>query len=210
MTKFVALTPSERGVEVLVLRDDVLDADPFNVVVNGGNAQATALLSYLDEGAFAQARMVSEQVVDLAEQWLHDKPEDPVSAAIGGYYLLRAGQLDKLHDWTNNLANRIKWLPDGCVIDAWHLLRQAKSEPDRARERLLEAENRGLPLLTQGLRLLLDGLSLFHRRENRDTMVGAALERLRRYASAADWSAPTTTFFAHDSPYQPMTPPTPQ
>ena len=76
---------------------------------------------------------------------LQRKGKDPSGAAIGGYFLLRAEQLDRLHDWTGNLAERFPWLPDGCVIHAWHLLKQEESDPKRARKRLLEAEQRGLP-----------------------------------------------------------------
>src|SRR5205823_5460912 len=57
-----------------------------------------------------------------AEQMLRDKLMDPLGAAVGGYYLLRSESLTLMHDWPNNFANWIEWLPDGAIIHAWQLL----------------------------------------------------------------------------------------
>jgi len=53
--------------------------------------RAEALLGYLISGDYGSARAVSEDVVKYAEKLLHDKTSDPGQAAIGAYYLLRAG-----------------------------------------------------------------------------------------------------------------------
>ena len=196
-SKFVALPPSDH-MRILLVLDDTpgQDQDPLNVVVDGGNPQAEALLGFLNNRDFASARVIGEDVIKSAEALLYDKQQDPASAAIGGYYLLTAGKLDRLHDWTNNLANWIPWMPDGAVIHAWHLLRQTRPDEFQARARLIEAASRGVPLYTKGLRLLFDGLNIMKRRtDGTDEELNLALERISPYAVAADWTTPTTTFF---------------
>lgn len=196
-SKFVALPPSDH-MRILVTVDNEVgqDEDPLNVIVDGSNPQAEALMGFLRNRDFASARAIGEGVVESAEKLLFNKQEDPASAAIGGYYLLSAGRLDRLHDWTNNLANWFPWLPDGALIHAWHLLRQKQQDVEQARARLIEAANRGVPLYTRGLRLLFDGLNIFSRRaDDMDAEVRSALERISPYAGAADWSTPTTAFY---------------
>ena len=209
-SKFVALPPSDH-IRILVALDDEVgqDEDLLNVIVDGSNPQAEALLGFLRNRDFSSARAIAEGVIDSAERLLFDKVRDPASAAIGGYYLLSAGRLDRLHDWTNNLANLFPWLPDGAVIHAWHLLRQKKQDVNQARARLIEAANRGVPLYTRGLRLLFDGLNIFNRRaDGTDAEVKSALERISPYASAADWSTPTTSFYGQTpgdpEPFRPI------
>ncbi len=146
LAKFVALPPADPvKVQIDGSQFQGTDADRLKVSVRGTNPGAESLLTYLSRGAFEAARTVGGAVLDDAEMNLQRKGKDPSGAAIGGYFLLRAEQLDRLHDWTGNLAERFPWLPDGCVIHAWHLLKQEESDPKRARKRLLEAEQRGLP-----------------------------------------------------------------
>lgn len=196
-SKFIALPPSDHMRILVTLNNEVgQDEDPLNVIVDGGNPQAEALLGFLRNRDFVSARAIGDSVTDAAEKLLLDKQEDQAGAAIGAYYLLTAGRLERLHDWTNNLANWFPWLPDGAVIHAWHILRQEQQNVEQARARLLEAANRGVPLYTRGLRLLLDGLNIFSRRaDGTDAEVKSALERVGPYATAADWSTPTTSFY---------------
>lgn len=197
LSRFVAV-PTSGTTRVLVAADaqSPQDPDPFNAVVSTANPSAEALLRFMSTGDIASAKRTGEAVLRDAEMLLFAKLDDPCSATIAAYFLLSAANLERLHDWTDNLANWFPWMPDGAVIHAWHLLKQPKPNPDGARARLLEAEARGLPLYTYGLRLLLDGLSLFEDRDDPGFQVRAALDRLRPYGMAADWQAPTTTFHA--------------
>jgi hypothetical protein len=175
-------------------------------VVDSENPRGEALLGYLMSGDYGAARTVGEHVVQYAENLLHDKTLDPGQAAIGAYYLLRAGRLDRLHDWTRNLANWTPWMPDGAVIRAWHLLRKPKPNPEHALAWFLEAEQRGIPLYAQGLRLLFDGLRLFEARiPDEGGPVTTAVDRLRPYLAASRAGSGTTCFFA-EFPAGPMTP----
>jgi hypothetical protein len=223
-SRFVALplpplpappTGAPLEVRVLVVRNERPGArpnepghpagDPIALLVKAGQAAAQMLLGFLAGGDFGAARQVGEAVMDHAENFLKDKEEDPSSAAIGGYYLLKAGELERLHDWTRNLADWFPWMADGAVIHAWHLLRRPKPDIERARQRLLEAVRRGLPLFTEGLRLLYDGLDFFASQKTDDVEVAHARDRVRRYARACTWHSQTTCFYAKD-PTKPLFP----
>jgi len=79
-----------------------------------------------------------------------------VAAALGGYALLRAGQLDRLHHWPRNLADWFPWLPDGAVIAG----EEAALEGDHtlAIKYVCDAGGRGLPVFGAGLSLLASRL----------------------------------------------------
>ena len=81
----------------------------------------------------------------------------PIGAAIGGYVLLRLGELDRLQDWTKNLCKYFPWLPDGVVIYAEHLARVG--EHQQALERFLELPKRGLPFTSSGLTAMVESLA---------------------------------------------------
>jgi hypothetical protein len=194
--QLVAIPPGAANISVLASHDQ---AGPgLGVVAASGNATAQSVLSYLTSGSIGAAREVAE----TAEGLLYGKVGDAFGAAIGGYYLLRIHDLARLHNWPANLADWMQWLPDGAVIRAWQLIReqQASATVDESvlaqgRGYLLDAARRGVPLLTEGLRLLLEGLSLFDRgARGSDHEIAAALRRMRVFINAADLTAPTTTF----------------
>jgi hypothetical protein len=205
-SKFVALPPS-RHLKIFIIKDDLSrrSQDQLNVLVSSANQRAETLLAFMVAGDYASARRVSSSVMEDAERLLYDKLRDPSSAAIGGYFLLSAAQslpnhdLQAMHVWPRNLSEWMPWMPDGAVIYAWQLLRQNKPDIIGARAQLLEAASRGIPLYTQGLRLLFDGLSLLVDRNEGSTILDqdahAALKQVRPYAAAADWDTATTTFF---------------
>ena len=198
---FTSLPPAS-NVKCLVKLSDCNDQQvhPIDVTVSTDNKKSETLLTLLTTGAIRQAQSLE------AEELLYSKMENPIAAAIGGYYLLKVGELKRLHDWANNLANWFSWMPDGAIIHAWQMM----SEPNmtdalarRIRERLLEAHRRGLPIYTEGLRLLHDGLSqLWYYFKNNDDEIKTALSQVSKYVEVADWSQETTTFIGI-SPDQP-------
>ncbi len=196
--RFICLPPTPQTVQVL------LRASRSPSERNGGLAvkvasldhRAETLSHYLRSGSMEAARLVSEEVLGEAERLLFDKLRNPMGAVIGGYYLLTVRAYERMHNWPNNLANWMEWLADGAVIHAWQLLRTAGVRGrSRARERLLQAVERGLPVFSEGVRLLLDGLELFADQDQSDRAVAEALARLRRYAGAMDWEQRLTTFY---------------
>lgn len=174
------------------------EVHPLDVIVSTHDTGAEAILSLLDTGAVEDAKVIEN--AGAAEQMLYQKIANPSGAAIGGYYLLKSGDLDRLHDWTLNLADWIDWMADGPVIRAWHVLKDARLHgKDRAetyakaREFLLKAVDRGIPVYTEGLRLLRDGINALSQNKD-DAEAQAAKAIVDRYTESCDWSAPTTTF----------------
>jgi hypothetical protein len=90
------------------------------------------------------------------------------------------------------------WLPYADLIHAWQLL-QTGDSISKAVERLLQSVGRGVPLYTEGVRLLIDGLELTRHQSTAlglSTPVEGALAWIRRYAGAIDWNQSLTTFNA--------------
>jgi uncharacterized protein YjbI with pentapeptide repeats len=195
--RVVALPPAER-LEVTIRPSGDGSAPGLTVTVATDRNEAEALLGYLTVGALDHARLVSQQTETL----LLGTGSDPAGAAVGGYYLLRVSDLERLHNWSANLANWTGWMPDGAVIHAWQLIREHQQMLTRsvdvldiARARLLEAVERGIPVYTEGLRLLISGLKLMDfEADGQDTDVRDALDRIQPYSQAADLGQPTTTF----------------
>jgi hypothetical protein len=173
---------------------------PLDITVSTDNLKAESLLALLTNGSINQAKSLMK--IEQAEQLLYDKGIDPAAAAIGGYYLLKMNALEHLHDWANNLANRFPWMPDGAIIHAWQQLRKSDTKQnvikEGVRERFLQAIDRGIPIYTEGLRLLYDGLKLLSysstEGDSLDVAVKQALEKIKKYVQAVDWSQETTTF----------------
>ncbi|WP_169409396.1 hypothetical protein [Dyadobacter beijingensis] len=169
---------------------------PIDVTVATEHYKAETLLTLLTNGAVARAKRLSN--AEEAERLLYEKMVNPVTAAIGGYFLLKTDELERLHDWANNLANWFPWLPDGAIIHATQLLsKKDKTEADiqMIRTRLLGAASEGIPVYSEGLRLLEKGLTqLWYHSDKGDEEVGNARKRIGSYAAVVDWSQETTTF----------------
>lgn len=112
------------------------------------DARADACAGYLIGGR-------PDQTVALApsaESLLFSKMADPIGAALGGYALVRLGELDRVHNWADNLAHWFDWLPDGPVIAGEVAAR--RGEDARAAEFFVAACTRGVPLFGEGLSLI--------------------------------------------------------
>ncbi len=199
--KCVAIPPSN-ATKVLVQPSARPGAHPLEVVVSRDNLALEGLLALLQRGEVQEATELEEQAA-LAERFLFTKRKDTAAAAVGGYYLLRTDDYERLHDWANNLADWFDWMADGPIIHAWQIIAEYRNRKgangsgvlEEARDRLLLAVDRGFPIYTEGLRLLRDGLLLFDRRsDGNDKDVRTALQQVGEYVAAADWTATTTTF----------------
>lgn len=151
------------------------DSAQIEVLVNGrqsptGSAIAVtvrdrdvgAALAYLARGAFDAAATLFTDV----ESMLYGKVRNPLAAAAGGYVLVGRDVADEPRQWDSwlgNLRDWFGWMSDGSVLWACRRLRQATTEGDlqQARDGLIEAYDRGVPLYTLGLSWLMDGLSEF-------------------------------------------------
>jgi hypothetical protein len=197
----------------------------FPTEANGGLAvklttwdkDAESLLRYEERGAIDSADAISpnfieaeqrrlqvdlsEDALDRAEEYARTKLVNPSRAAIGFYYLLRTRALDRLHQWPNNFANWIGWLPDAAVIHASQVLRSSPIDLDLARRRLAKAAQLAPPVYTEGLRLLFEALHVLRTHpgltDRAQAEVGEALARVTSYAEACDWTEAITTFFGN-------------
>jgi hypothetical protein len=197
-SQFVAVPPTE-NMRIYVLDHHSageLDA-PFRVIVGSGDPAMQALIGFLSSGDFYSARSVGDRWFAVAEKMLQDKLQDAVAAAVAGYFLLAVGEYSRLHDWTRNLADWIGWLPDGPIIRAFHVLSEKEPDLTEVRVRLLQAVERGIPIYTQGLRMLFDGLNMMNiRAGGKDPELRQALQKIRVYAATARWNSPVTSFTA--------------
>ncbi len=184
------------------------DIHPIDVQVSTDHFKAETLLTLLTNGAIKDAKTLSN--AKEAEDLLFQKMRDPVTAAIGGYFLLKIGELERLHDWSNNLAHWFDWLPDGSIIHATQLLNKkekTQDDIDMIRQRLLQAAATGLPVYTEGVRLLEKGLTqLWYHSKQSDVEIRKALLKTGHYLEAMDCTQETTTFIGK-SPSEPGRPP---
>jgi hypothetical protein len=166
------------------------------------NRDADLLIRYGSKNMYGEALQVAESPDVLAQNLLAGKFISPIGAAVGAYLLLRTGNVDRLHDWTTNLYNYFKWMPDGAVILAEHLARVGNHE--QALATLMELPKRGLPFMSSGLTYALNRLRQYAAVSEKQFSVrdGPALKRLisdlAPYANFTDIARPILTFTGSD------------
>lgn len=173
----------------IVARADRLRAEgsiTYSIRVLSANPVADTVFNYLGRSELMAASAMSEWA-ERAEFLLQSKVRDPFAAALGAYLLLKLGQFDSMHQWAKNLADWFEYLPDGCVIWAWQLIRTDPTREQEIDQYLRKAAMRGLPVYSQGLRLLLDGLKLSGPGQAK------TFEDLENTAGQVIWEAPLTT-----------------
>jgi hypothetical protein len=157
------------------------------------SASANLLLRYGRQGAYQRAGDTAR-----SERLLAEKIDDPVAAAGGAFALLRLGELEALHDWTENLRSWFPWLPDGAAIRGEHLARLGRHA--EALTAFAELPKRGLPVLADGLFYAYERARRYSRlksERSRDVDVGLArtlLETLEPYARVVHRQRPFTSF----------------
>jgi hypothetical protein len=167
-------------------------ADPgYRLAVTVNDQLLGTVIGYLGAGDLPSAGKLLAHIEDLAEDILLHKMGNPLAAAAGAYVLLgnqHTAKQERWHHWIGNLAEGYRWLPDGAIQHAWVKLRHQKvaGNLEEARASLLEGFRRGLPFYSQGVRLLVDGLTLFandaRAADTRDKEVESALRSVRRWS----------------------------
>jgi hypothetical protein len=194
---FVSIPPVY-DVKVLIRPSESKDEYdfPVDVTASTDDYRTETLITLLTNGNLADAKTL--QNAEDAERLLYHKMTSPVAAAVGGYFLLKIGELNRLHDWARNLASIFGWLPDGGIIYATQLLsKKEKSQKDIEEIRfwLLRASQQGIPVYSEGLRLLEKGLTqLWYHSNQMDSEVQEARNKMGRYLESADMTQETTTF----------------
>ncbi|HEX8752827.1 MAG TPA: hypothetical protein VF731_05365 [Solirubrobacterales bacterium] len=157
---------------------------------------AQALLNFLNLDLIGDAELLSHSRALQGEYLLRDKVADPLAAVAGAVALLRMNELDRLHDWTANLADWFPWLPDGTAVRAEHLA--LAGNHDEAVELLRELPTKGLPVLSTVLGFATDRMRTYSAYWPADGGLRHTLELLTSYALATDFSQPVTTFSGRD------------
>jgi hypothetical protein len=147
-------------VEVLVNERQSPTGSAVSVTVR--DPRVGPALGYMARGAFdAAATLVRD-----AEALLYGRMENTLAAVAGAYVLVGSELADRPQrwdPWLDRLRGGCDWLSDGSVLWAVRRMRRARTEEDRAeaRDALLEAFDRGVPVFTLGLGRLINGLSEF-------------------------------------------------
>jgi len=190
----------QRGCILLVHRQP----DRYWIEVHLENPEANLLLGY------QQNREMQEEAV-TAERLLQGKLDDPVAAMVGAYSLLRFGELDRLHNWSQHLMDWMRWIPDGAAIRGEHLARLGRHQ--EALEAFLAVPARGIPMFSDGISFLVDRLRLYTSSRTATQFhpdhVAAAKElhaKITDFSSYVDFEKILTTFTGLD-PSKPDTRP---
>jgi hypothetical protein len=151
------------------------------------NPDADAVIEYMANGDMRAAASMSTWI-ERAADLLRDKIEDPYGAAVGGYLLLRLRRYEQMHNWARNLADWAPNFADGPIIWASQQIgEQGSSAAGEIEIYLRRAVERGLPVYTEGMRLLSEGLRMLP--SNAQSSLSAQLNE--RYGRGV-WSSPIT------------------
>jgi len=147
-------------VEVLVNGRQSPTGSPIAVTVRDHDIGAG--LAYMSRGALDAAASLFTEV----ESALFVDLQNPLAAAAAGYVLTGTDLADEpthWDPWLRTLRDLFGWMSDGAVLWAVRRLRRAATTADLelARDGLVEAYDRGVPVYTRGLSWLMDGLSEF-------------------------------------------------
>lgn len=185
----------ELTIQVLVnLPASISSRDSCSVSIAIPDRRVGAVIGYLGSGLLPTA----QKLVKTATDMFYDKMVNPLAAAAGAYVMVFAEQSreqEVWHQWVQNLMNWFTWLPDGAILHAWLKLTYGnKGDLIEARRSLLEAYRRGLPFYSKGVKMLLDGLTLFANDANHsDSEIEDALRVVRRVAMNTNMRQPFTT-----------------
>jgi hypothetical protein len=159
------------------------------------------MLSFLGKGNITGAASALRHSKErLFTHWLFNKRLNPLAAAAGAYVMVetvrqRTPYKGRWGDWVVNLSDWFSWLPDGAIALAWYELATRprhgkavrKKKEQSARELLIKAVERGVPLYSHGARLLVDGLSLFVGQDRIDQRQDETASRTLRAYEIALW-----------------------
>ncbi|MFF4354031.1 hypothetical protein [Streptomyces sp. NPDC001530] len=162
-SEYVVTLPAPWGsaqIEVLVNERQSPTGSAVSVIVR--DSQVGPALGYMVRGAFDSAATL----VKDAESMLYGTMANPLAAVAGAYVLVGSELTERPRrwdPWLSRLRNEFDWMSDGSLLWAMRHLRRAHSEAEReaARDALVEAFDRGVPVFTLGLSRLIHGLSEF-------------------------------------------------
>lgn len=201
------------GIEVLLHAEPEYEEPEFALILR--DWLMGPMLGYLESGRIGIVDTLQEQFLENAETLLFQKRHNPFGAAAGALVLLKLQAYERLHDWPYNLATWFPWFADGAVVAGWCGLlgmppnRRARSYFDGASPRalFLAAANSGVPVFTESLHLLVDGLkrcvAAAREKGETDEELAQALNKMRVFGRACAPGRPFT-LFRGESPLEPI------
>ena len=190
----VALPTARLGAATRCQLNVVISAERLEVDVRMlGSPDADNVSQFMASGQLEEAA-----VPEAAEAMLYRKLQHPFGAALSGYALLRLKELDRLHQWPENLASWFDWLPDAHIILGEQHLRDGRMA--EAFASFVRALERGLPVFTDGfsivearLRSLARGTTTRGIPKSTMNEAGRRLEALSRWTPWVVFDAVYTT-----------------
>jgi hypothetical protein len=189
----IVYPPSNPPQELTLIPDGNPGANPsapgLRVYANSGNQEVDTIFEYVRNADLHMARQLAPRMIERAQDILQGKVSNPVQATLAAYALLKVSNTERT-DWVLNLTNWFNYLPDGPIIYAWYLIREGKAE--QAHEFFRLALRRGLPMYSEGVRLLRDGLNFLRGLYPQDPEVQADAARANRLSGLANFDSDLT------------------
>jgi len=171
---------SEPVVFKIKLRHD--DAHiPFDTDIIIPDDCITPLLAFLANGDLTSAKAQAERFAQAAGNYVGNKNANHQMAAVGAYALYLLRQTNNQMTWLYNLHYDCPDISDAAILWALTVMRLRPGAIadwyDETRTFLIEASKRPLPILTIGVRMLVEGLERLSssRRSEGDTELAQAL-----------------------------------
>lgn len=198
--RLVTLPPGQL-VRVALTRSTKNEGNSVDITIAREHADNEIILSYLTNGAISEANTLAD-TLDVADKLLQEKIADPVSAVVGGYFLLRNNKLDVRERWVQNLKNWFPAIADGAIISAALAARSDDATEEMIRKDIEQALERGLPIFKIGGDILLQTMAAVHRGEGEKKRFHQSYLALQAYVRAA---VPAGPYFAFEgmSPAEP-------
>ena len=200
--RLISLPPAGR-VRVAVTRSPIENTDMDSVEVTVGRVRPMneLIMSYLSRGAALEAERLGA-AWDSADLALYEKARDPISAAAGAYLLLKLGRLDQRRAWVENLVNWFPTMSDGAIVAAALALQRSEPNERVVRKYLNLAVNRGVPVFSLGISILVETMAAVHRGAREGKKFKAAYQVARAYNQARASRGAYFSFYGK-SPAQP-------
>lgn len=196
-------TPDARSLELEWKQDEAgqatTDAHASAVIsasLHTNSPLVNTLYAYTRNNALECAQHVAPSMIAQAEELLRGKMIDPLQATVAAYALLKINEMKK-KDWLENLAERFQYLPDGAILYGTFLIRSG--EAPQAASYFLTALHRGIPMYTEGLQLLRDGLNFLSGLNPAEENLHAAAARANRLFFAGNLNSQLTCLDLGDS-----------
>jgi hypothetical protein len=125
-----------------------------------------------------------------------------VSAAAGAYVLLKMNRLDDRRLWVTNLVNWFPYLADGPIVAAALALQRKNPDQQRVRKYIAQAMERGLPVFSMGLSILVETMAAIHRGKSESKSFQMRYQAARAYLQARALKGAYFSFYGR-SPAEP-------